>query len=87
MKVIKSSNICLFKKIYLLFLIHQALLTELVLILPSVELVTLKQTGGKMKILKKILVVVILVASILLIGWAGELDHHEYIEANYTYAN
>lgn len=40
-----------------------------------------------MKILKKILVAVILVASILMIGWAGELDHHEYIEANYTYAN
>lgn len=40
-----------------------------------------------MKILKKILVVVILVASILLIGWVGELDHHEYIEANYTYSN
>lgn len=38
-----------------------------------------------MKILKKVLVVAILVVSILLIGWAGELDHHEYIEANYTY--
>lgn len=40
-----------------------------------------------MKILKKILTVVILAIAILLIGWAGELDHHEYIEANYTYTN
>lgn len=37
-----------------------------------------------MKILKKILIIVILVASILLIGWNGELDHHEYIEVNST---
>lgn len=40
-----------------------------------------------MKIIKKILIAVILVASILLIGSAGELDHHEYIEANYYYSN
>lgn len=37
-----------------------------------------------MKIMKKILVVVLLIASILAIGWIGELDHHEFIEANST---
>lgn len=37
-----------------------------------------------MKIMKKILAVVILIASILAVGWVGELDHHEYIEANST---
>ena len=40
-----------------------------------------------MKVLKKILTVVVVAIAILLIGWAGELDHHEYIEANYTYEN
>lgn len=37
-----------------------------------------------MKIMKKILVVVLLIASILAVGWIGELDHHEFIEANST---
>ena len=37
-----------------------------------------------MKTMKKILAVVILIASILAVGWIGELDHHEFIEANST---
>lgn len=40
-----------------------------------------------MKIFKKILIIVVSVAAILLLGSAGELDHHEYIEANYYYSN
>lgn len=58
------------------------------LILPSVKPVTIKNKKGvKMKILKKILIIVVSIAAILLIGSAGELDHHEYIEANYYYSN
>lgn len=58
------------------------------LILPSVKSVTIKkQKGEKMKIFKKILIILVSVAAILLIGSAGELDHHEYIEANYYYSN
>ena len=58
------------------------------LILPSVKSVTIKkQKGVKMKIFKKILIILVSIAAILLIGSAGELDHHEYIEANYYYSN
>lgn len=37
-----------------------------------------------MKILKKILLAVAVLGSVVLIGWAGNLDHDEYIEANST---
>lgn len=58
------------------------------LILPSIKPVTIKkQKGVKMKIFKKILIILVSIAAILLIGSAGELDHHEYIEANYYYSN
>lgn len=40
-----------------------------------------------MKIFKKILIILVSIAAILLIGSAGELDHHEYIEVNYYYSN
>lgn len=57
-------------------------------ILPSVKPVTIKnKKEQKMKIFKKILIIVVSVAAILLLGSAGELDHHEYIEANYYYSN
>ena len=35
-----------------------------------------------MKTLKKILLAIALVVSVVLIGWAGNLDHDEYIEVN-----
>jgi len=34
--------------------------------------------------MKKILVIFAIIGSVILIGCAGELDHHEYIEANAT---
>ena len=46
---------------------------------------TEKEKGTSMKtknIIKKILIIAVVVAAILLVGSAGELDHDEYIEAN-----
>ena len=32
--------------------------------------------------MKKVLIALAVVATFILVGFAGELDHHEYIEAN-----
>lgn len=38
-----------------------------------------------MELIKKVLVIIVILASILFIGFAaGDLDHDEYIEANST---
>ena len=50
----------------------------------SIGLITIKKELN-MELMKKIFVVIMILASILFIGFvAGDLDHDEYIEANST---